>query len=47
MTWWDWLIVSIVAWMATVTLLVALFAWRPPWRPALRPAVAGSVSRLF
>jgi hypothetical protein len=36
MAWWDWLIVSIVAWVGADVLLVALFAWRPPW-PTSRP----------
>ena len=42
MTWWDWLILSIVAWVGADVLLIALFNWRPPWRPALRPYRNGS-----
>jgi hypothetical protein len=41
MTWWDWLILSIVAWVGADVLLVALFAWRPPRLQTSRPNVNG------
>ena len=37
MTWWDWLIVSIFAWVAADVLLVAFIGWRSPWHQTPRP----------
>jgi hypothetical protein len=37
MTWWTWLIVSLLAWVAVDVLVVVLFAWRPPWLRVPRP----------
>lgn len=37
MTWWDWLILSILAWVAVDVVLVALFSWRRLELPTPRP----------
>ena len=37
MTWWTWLILALLAWVAIDVLVVALFAWRPPWLRAPGP----------
>lgn len=41
MTWWDWLILSIVAWVGADVLLVAFFVWRPPWPKTWGPNRTG------